>query len=208
MFNECLEATIQKCIEMLQEPGDQIKAANRLIGLCMAMRTERRPTELVAVPSLLGEELEALLIKHLYHVAPLVRRKLTFVLGELGGQWEDEAVPQTVRILAQIVQEDSNSDVRAAAVDALGKLGGLAAVKALEESAKQDPVSTIRARALFALDHLSSRSDQEILDTAPIDQFLAEMTRVGIPDTITVARELILRREGGRAYDYAERFST
>jgi hypothetical protein len=198
MLNEDEQATIEECIQLLQEPSEQLGAANRLIGVCMAVRTERRPTEHVAVQSLLGRDLERMLIECLPQMTPPVHRKLAFVLGELGGWWEFEPEPAAVQALVQTSLVDGNADVRAAAVDALGKLGGPGAVRALKRTARQDPVRTVRARALFALNYLVPPPEHRVRVATPVDLFLVEMTQAHDSDTATVARELLLRRRERR----------
>jgi HEAT repeat protein len=194
MISNDQRTAIQECIDLLKEPSDQLEATHKLIGICMEVRTERQPAEHTVVLSLLREELESPLIEYLRQVTPLVRRKLVFVLGKLGGRWEDEPAPEAVRALARIVWEDSNADVRAAAVDALGELGGPDAMTTLKDVAKEDPVSTVRVRALFALDRLAPKPRQPTFGPILVDQFLAEMAQADDRDTNTVARELQLRR--------------
>jgi HEAT repeat protein len=203
VLNEEHQGTIEKLIELLQEPSDQLLAADKLIGICMVVRTERKPTTRVAGRSLLGETLEKSLIECLPKVMPLVRRKLAFVLGEVGGRWGDEPEPAVVRVLAGLAREDSSADVRAAAVDALGKLGGPGAVNALRRVAEQDPVRTVRTRALFSWEHLAPPPEQKIYGATSIDEFLEEMAQLDDRDTSTVAREL-QRKRRLRVRDYAE----
>jgi HEAT repeat protein len=194
MLDEDCQVVIQECIRLLQVPSEQLRTANRLIGVCIAVRTKRFPTEQMAVRSMLGKPLEELLLKQLHRVTSLVRRKLAFILGELGGHWQFEEVPNTVQVLIEIAQRDSNVDVRAAAADALGKLGGPGAVAALQEIVEQDPVRTVRVRALFALDRLGRPPKYKTFAAiSSINQFLERTAAEGDRDTATVARELCLR---------------
>jgi HEAT repeat protein len=192
------ETQLQACLELLHDPDHQLKAAHMLISVCMEVRIkegiERRPSERTAVASLLSAETEGTLLTLLDRVPPLVRRKLAFVLGELGGRWLDEKVPAVVAALAQVAQLDSDPDVRAAAIDALGKLGGPGAVDALEEFARQDLVPTNRVHALFARENLAPKSERPIRGAATVDQLLTEMSQEDDRDVGSVARELGLRR--------------
>jgi HEAT repeat protein len=192
------ETQLQACLELLNDPDQQLKAANILIAMCMDVRVkeriERRPGERTAVASLLEPATEGALLALLDRASPLVRRKLAFVLGELGGRWLDEKVPAAVAALAQIARSDNDPDVRAAAIDALGKLGGPGAVEALEEFARRDLIPTNRVRALFARENLAPKSERPIRGTATLDQLLAEMGQADDRDVGSVARELGLRR--------------
>jgi HEAT repeat protein len=104
----------------------------------------------------------AQLLEALSDPAPVVRREMAFVLGELGGE---TAISTLSRLAA-----DPNADVRLIAVDALAKIGGPQVVQVLSQATHEDN-ELVRARAVHALGRLAR--GEEGPDVEPIRETLA-----------------------------------
>jgi len=181
---------ITRWVNLLEEKGAaRLRALSHLgrIGIqARGYRSLRRGSLCTPAHSFLTPANLAQILEALSDPAPVVRREMAFVLGELGGE---TAISTLSRLAA-----DPNADVRLIAVDALAKIGGLQAVQALSQAAHDDN-ELVRARAVHALGRLGR--GEEGPEVEPIRETL---TRIREGDASAyvrdAAREALVALEG------------
>ncbi len=141
---------ITQWVNLLGEQGPARLRALSQLGRIGVQARGHRPLQrgslrTPAFPFLTQDHLDRVL-GALSDPAPVVRREVAFVLGELGGE---AAVSPLARLAT-----DPNADVRLIAVDALAKIGGSQAVQALIQAARDDN-ELVRARTVHALGQLA-----------------------------------------------------
>ena len=162
------QSEIAQWVNLLGEKGTaRLRALSQLGRIGVQARGHRSlqrgslrtPARSFLTPANLAQLLEAL-----SDPAPVVRREVAFVLGELGGE-------TTISALGRLAT-DPDADVRLIAVDALAKIGGPQAVQALAQTIYDDS-ELVRARAVHALGQLA-RGD-EGPEVEPIRETLARI---------------------------------
>jgi hypothetical protein len=189
------QSEIAQWVNLLEEKGAaRLRALSQLGRIGVQARGHRSlqrgslctPARSFLTSAHLGQLLEAL-----SDPAPVVRREMAFVLGELGGETGISALGR--------LATDSNADVRLIAVDALAKIGGPQAVQALSQ-ATHDDSELVRARAVHALGRLAR--GEEGLEVEPIREML---TRIREGDASAyvrdAAREALGALEGGETIE-------
>ena len=181
---------IAQWVNLLEEKGAaRLRALSQLgrIGVqARGHRSLRRgslrtPARSFLTPAHLAQILEAL-----SDPAPVVRREMAFVLGELGGE---TAISALSRLTA-----DPNGDVRLIAVDALAKIGGPQAVQALSQTTRDDN-ELVRARAVHALGRLAR--GEEGPEVEPIRETLTRIRQGDASAYVRdAAREALVALEG------------
>jgi len=162
------QSEIAQWVNLLGEKGTaRLRALSQLGRIGVQARGHRSlqrgslrtPARSFLTPANLAQLLEAL-----SDPAPVVRREVAFVLGELGGE-------TTISALGRLAT-DPDADLRLIAVDALAKIGGPQAVQALAQTIYDDS-ELVRARAVHALGQLA-RGD-EGPEVEPIRETLARI---------------------------------
>ena len=159
---------IAQWVNLLKEKGAaRLRALSQLgrIGVqARGHRSLRRGSLRTPARSFLTPANLAQLLEALSDPAPVVRREMAFVLGELGGE---TAISTLSRLAA-----DPNADLRLIAVDALAKIGGPRAVQVLSQTTHDDN-ELGRARAVHALGQLAR--GEEGPEVKPIRETLARI---------------------------------
>ena len=159
---------IAQWVNLLKEKGAaRLRALSQLgrIGVqARGHRSLRRGSLRTPARSFLTPANLAQLLEALSDPAPVVRREMAFVLGELGGE---TAISTLSRLAA-----DPNADLRLIAVDALAKIGGPRAVQVLSQTTHDDN-ELVRARAVHALGQLAR--GEEGPEVKPIRETLARI---------------------------------
>lgn len=184
------QSEIAQWVNLLEEEGTaRLRALSQLgrIGVqARGYRSLRRGSLRTPARSFLTPANLAQLLEALSDPAPVVRREMAFVLGELGG----EAAISTLSRLAA----DPNADVRLIAVDALAKIGGPQAVQTLAQTTHDDD-ELVRARAVHALGRLAR--GEEGPEVKPIRERLARIREEDASAYVRdAAREALVALEG------------
>ncbi len=184
------QSEIAQWVNLLEEEGTaRLRALSQLgrIGVqARGYRSLRRGSLRTPARSFLTPANLAQLLEALSDPAPVVRREMAFVLGELGG----EAAISTLSRLAA----DPNADVRLIAVDALAKIGGPQAVQSLAQTTHDDD-ELVRARAVHALGRLVR--GEEGPEVKPIRERLARIREEDASAYVRdAAREALVALEG------------
>ena len=184
------QSEIAQWVNLLEEEGTaRLRALSQLgrIGVqARGYRSLRRGSLRTPARSFLTPANLAQLLEALSDPAPVVRREMAFVLGELGG----EAAISTLSRLAA----DPNADVRLIAVDALAKIGGPQAVQSLAQTTHDDD-ELVRARAVHALGRLAR--GEEGPEVKPIRERLARIREEDASAYVRdAAREALVALEG------------
>ena len=144
------QSEIAQWVNLLEEKGSaRLRALSQLgrIGVqARGHRSLRRGSLRAPARSFLTLAHLTQLLEALSDSAPVVRREMAFVLGELGGETAISALGR--------LATDPNADVRLIAVDALAKIGGPQVVQALAQTTHDDS-ELVRARAVHALGRLA-----------------------------------------------------
>ena len=184
------QSEIVQWVDLLEEKGTaRLRALSQLgrIGVqARGHRSLRRGSLRNPARSFLTPAHLAQLLEVLSDPAPVARREMAFVLGELGGEM---AISALGRLAA-----DPNADVRLIAVDALAKIGGPQAVQALSQTIHDDS-ELVRARGAHALGQLARGEE------GPEVELIREtLTRIREEDASAyvrdAAREALVALEG------------
>ena len=184
------QSEIARWINLFEEEGAaRLRALSHLgrIGVqARGHRSLRRGSLRTPAHSFLTPAHLAQILEVLSDPAPVVRREMAFVLGELGGE-------TAISSLSQLT-DDSNADVRLIAVDALAKIGGPQAVQSLAQTTHDDS-ELVRARAVHALGRLAR--GEEGPEVEPIRETLARIRQGDASAYVRdAAREALVALEG------------
>ena len=184
------QSEIAQWVNLLGEKGAaRLRALSQLgrIGVqARGHRSLRRGSLRTPARSFLTPANLAQLLEALSDPAPVVRREMAFVLGELGGE---TAISTLSRLAA-----DPNADLRLIAVDALAKIGGPRAVQVLSQTTHDDN-ELVRARAVHALGQLAR--GEKGPEVKPIRETLARVREGDASAYVRdAAREALAALEG------------
>lgn len=180
---------VQRWVELLRSGAEQdkLKAAAELgrigvrtRGAVMTRGTLTSPAQARMSQEHLQAALQALSDANAH---PQVREEVAFVLGE----WADDVAVTALKQLVIGERKDAEWRVRAAAVDALAKIGGPDAVEALREVALTDVHEDVRARAVGGLAALA-KATAAVQPQVPVRTRGAVRTR-GVSPLRAVSRE-------------------
>lgn len=148
MFQGSVREEARKWVEEMKRavaPQDLLRAASRLRGVAVRTRgpASTRGSLSGSREALVSKKDLEDVLQELRKQPVEVRREVALALGEAGGE-------DIVQALAELAH-DPDPAVRLFSADALGKIGGLQAVKELIFIAQNDPDEDVRALAIEAL---------------------------------------------------------
>jgi len=152
-------------VDALLRESNPERAAHELFAIGVRTRGAVRTRGSVsrAASSRFPTDTDAKRILELFQgdISPTLRSAVAGALAEMGGQ---EVIPVLKR-LAIGTERDADAGVRAAALDAIGIIGGPDALAALETAAESDPDPTVQSVAVGLIASLGEREHGPAVET-------------------------------------------